>query len=67
MEGTKQLSQLESVIDYDKSWEKNVNNLSVVFQEIGFNIEKISRVPYLSEGDMGKELYYLDTVIFLLS
>jgi hypothetical protein len=67
MEGTKQLSQLESVIYYDKSWEKNVNNLSVVFQEIGFNIEKISRVPYLSEGDMGKELYYLDTVIFLLS
>jgi len=65
--GKKQCKQLEEVIGCFKEWEESVHRLSKLFIELGFKIEKISRIPYLSEGDFRQEMYYLDTVIFILS
>ncbi len=63
----KQSPQLETLIDYYKNWEENVNILAKTFRELGFNVDKISRVPYLSEGTFRKRLYTLDTAVFVLS
>ena len=61
--GKKQCKQLEEVIGCYKEWEESVHRLCKLFMDIGYTIEKISRVPYLSEGDFKKQMYYLDTVI----
>jgi len=65
--GNKKCPQLESLIDYYKNWEENVNILCKTFVEMGFEIEKISRVPYLSEGDNKRQCSWLDTAVFILS
>jgi hypothetical protein len=64
--GVKKSEQLEHLIDYYKHWEENVNILCKKFNELGFKIIKVSRLPYLSEGDNKKEMYSLDTAVFIL-
>lgn len=66
-EGVNKFPQKEKLIDYNKSWEESVDNLCEIFIEIGFNIVSISRVPYLSEGNMRKEYFKLNATIFVLS
>ncbi|KAG9350256.1 hypothetical protein JZ751_026610 [Albula glossodonta] len=50
-----------------KTWEEQVTNLSnQVFQEVGFLVEAVTRLPYLCEGDMYKDYYVLDDAVFVL-
>jgi hypothetical protein len=65
--GNKQYPQEENLIGYYKNWEENVNILSKYLMELGFIIDKIARVPYLSEGNYYRQIYTLDTVVFVLS
>ncbi|KAG9267776.1 methyltransferase-like protein 9 [Astyanax mexicanus] len=50
-----------------KTWEEQVTNLSEeVFQKIGFEVEAVTRLPYLCEGDMNQDYYVLDDAVFVL-
>lgn len=50
-----------------KKWEEQVTNLSnEVFREVGFEVEAVTRLPYLCEGDMYKDYYVLDDAVFVL-
>ncbi|XP_035389484.1 methyltransferase-like protein 9 isoform X2 [Electrophorus electricus] len=50
-----------------KTWEEQVTNLSVdTFQKIGFEVEAVTRLPYLCEGDMKQDFYVLDDAVFVL-
>jgi len=49
------------------SWEEQVSELAeVLFEENGFDVEAISRVPYFCDGDLVKPWYVLDDAIFVL-
>jgi len=49
------------------SWEEQVSELAeVLFEENGFSVEAISRVPYFCDGDMVKPWYVLDDAIYVL-
>lgn len=37
-----------------------------VFQKVGFNVETVTRLPYLCEGDMYHDYYVLDDAVFVL-
>uniref|UniRef100_A0A8C5PIX4 Methyltransferase 9, His-X-His N1(pi)-histidine n=1 Tax=Leptobrachium leishanense TaxID=445787 RepID=A0A8C5PIX4_9ANUR len=47
-------------------WEEQVNSLAVVFQDAGFFVEAVTRLPYLCEGDMYNDYYVLDDAVFVL-
>eukprot|EP00277_Geminigera_cryophila_P019053 CAMPEP_0179447048 /NCGR_PEP_ID=MMETSP0799-20121207/30775_1 /TAXON_ID=46947 /ORGANISM="Geminigera cryophila, Strain CCMP2564" /LENGTH=300 /DNA_ID=CAMNT_0021237263 /DNA_START=160 /DNA_END=1062 /DNA_ORIENTATION=- len=48
-------------------WEEAVKELSsLVLQPAGFEILKISRVPYLCQGDASSSVYTLDDAVFVL-
>ncbi|KAM4623419.1 protein-L-histidine N-pros-methyltransferase isoform 2-T2 [Polymixia lowei] len=50
-----------------KTWEEQVTILSNdVFQGVGFEVEAVTRLPYLCEGDMYKDYYVLDDAVFVL-
>ncbi|XP_071403629.1 protein-L-histidine N-pros-methyltransferase isoform X2 [Centroberyx affinis] len=50
-----------------KTWEEQVTNLSnEVFRGAGFEVEAVTRLPYLCEGDMYKDYYVLDDAVFVL-
>ncbi|KAM9838079.1 protein-L-histidine N-pros-methyltransferase isoform 2-T2 [Aulostomus maculatus] len=50
-----------------KTWEEQVTNLShEVFQRAGFELEAVTRLPYLCEGDMYNDYYVLDDAVFVL-
>lgn len=50
-----------------KMWEEQVMHLTTeVFQKNGFDVEAITRVPYLCEGDMYRDYYVLDDAVFVL-
>ncbi|XP_053550833.1 protein-L-histidine N-pros-methyltransferase isoform X2 [Bombina bombina] len=49
-----------------KVWEEQVNSLADVFQEAGFAVEALTRLPYLCEGDMYNDYYVLDDAVFVL-
>lgn len=50
-----------------KTWEEQVTNLSTeVFQRMGFEVEAVTRLPYLCEGDMYNDYYVLDDAVFVL-
>ncbi len=49
-----------------KTWEEQVTHLSTVFLKVGFEVEAVTRLPYLCEGDMYKEYYMLDDAVFVL-
>lgn len=37
-----------------------------VFQKVGFEVETVTRLPYLCEGDMYNDYYVLDDAVFVL-
>lgn len=50
-----------------KTWEDQVTNLSDdLFQKVGFEVEAVTRLPYLCEGDMSQDYYVLDDAVFVL-
>ncbi|XP_076854705.1 protein-L-histidine N-pros-methyltransferase isoform X2 [Brachyhypopomus gauderio] len=50
-----------------KTWEEQVTHLSVdTFQKVGFDVESVTRLPYLCEGDMNQDFYVLDDAVFVL-
>ncbi|KAG1935681.1 methyltransferase-like protein 9 isoform X2 [Pimephales promelas] len=50
-----------------KSWEDQVTQLhSDVFLKMGFELEAVTRLPYLCEGDMYRDYYMLDDAVFVL-
>lgn len=52
---------------YGKTWEEQVTNLfTELFAKTGFQVEAITRVPYLCEGDMYNDYYVLDDAVFVL-
>jgi hypothetical protein len=52
----------------DGGWEDGVSKLwSLVLKPAGFKIERLARVPYISEGDQKHGAYVLDDAIFVLS
>ena len=49
------------------SWEEQVHSLvKDVFEPFGFNVESFTRIPYLCEGDLYRDFYVLDDVLFVL-
>ncbi|CAF1453517.1 unnamed protein product [Adineta steineri] len=47
--------------------EEQINEfISNVFQPLGFRLRKLSRLPYLCEGDMERSYYFLSDYIFVL-
>ena len=50
------------------SWENGVNQLwERVIKPSGFRVERLARVPYISEGDQKHGAYILDDAVFVLS
>ncbi|KAJ3608176.1 hypothetical protein NHX12_025226 [Muraenolepis orangiensis] len=50
-----------------KTWEEQVTSMSNdVFLEAGLEVEAVTRLPYLCEGDMYKDYYVLDDAVFVL-
>lgn len=50
-----------------KGWENSVNAIyDELFQPLGFVVERIAKLPYLSEGNSRKSYYVLDDAIFVL-
>uniref|UniRef100_A0A3P8UPG6 Methyltransferase 9, His-X-His N1-histidine n=1 Tax=Cynoglossus semilaevis TaxID=244447 RepID=A0A3P8UPG6_CYNSE len=50
-----------------KTWEEQVTHLSEeVFRGAGFEVEAVTRLPYLCEGDMYNDYYVLDDAVFVL-
>uniref|UniRef100_A0A3Q2ZLP9 Methyltransferase 9, His-X-His N1-histidine n=1 Tax=Kryptolebias marmoratus TaxID=37003 RepID=A0A3Q2ZLP9_KRYMA len=50
-----------------KTWEEQVTNMSNdVFRKVGFQVEAVTRLPYLCEGDMYNDYYVLDDAVFVL-
>lgn len=50
-----------------KTWEEQVTELSnKVFRRVGFEVEAVTRLPYLCEGDMYNDYYVLDDAVFVL-
>ena len=47
-----------------QNWEEQVNSLPEVFRKAGFVIEAFTRLPYLCEGDMYNDYYFLDNALF---
>ena len=49
------------------SWEDQVHSLvEDVFEPSGFAVELFTRVPYLCEGDLYREFYFLNDALFVL-
>lgn len=50
-----------------KTWEEQVTSMTNdVFHEAGLEVEAVTRLPYLCEGDMYKDYYVLDDAVFVL-
>ncbi|KAJ8283946.1 hypothetical protein COCON_G00027960 [Conger conger] len=50
-----------------KTWEKQVTHMSKrALQKAGFEVEAVTRLPYLCEGDMYHDYYVLDDAVFVL-
>lgn len=53
---------------YHIPWEQTVRDLADgLFRDTGYNVQSVSRVPYLSQGDHTKAYYSLDDAIFVLT
>ncbi|XP_047466045.1 methyltransferase-like protein 9 isoform X2 [Mugil cephalus] len=57
----------EHIILKGKTWEEQATNMSnEVFRRAGFEVEALTRLPYLCEGDMYNDYYVLDDAVFVL-
>ena len=67
-DGRKKRSPVESVkLRKVKGWEKSVNAINEeIFKPLGFVIERVAKLPYLSEGNSRKSYYVLNDAIFVL-
>ncbi|XP_060717798.1 methyltransferase-like protein 9 isoform X1 [Tachysurus vachellii] len=49
------------------TWEEQVKNLSDgIFHSVGLEVEAVTRLPYLCEGDMHQDFYVLDDAVYVL-
>ena len=66
--GPQMASAKESLPHCDSyKWEENVHCVvSQLFEPAGFRLRALSRVPYLSEGDLSTPYYTLDEALLLL-
>ena len=54
-------------LDASASWEEGVNELSSRFiRPAGFHILRVSRLPYLCQGDPASPFYALDDAVLVL-
>eukprot|EP01083_Nonionella_stella_P066627 175635_1 len=66
--GSSRADPMEQLDIFDESFEISVNLLiERVLEPEGFRVDKISRVPYFSQGDSVCPLYSLDCVMLVLS
>ncbi|CAF2649103.1 unnamed protein product [Rotaria sp. Silwood2] len=57
----------ESIYIKGRLPEEQINEFILnVFQPLGFRLKKLSRLPYLCEGDMERSYYFLSDYIFVL-
>ena len=57
----------ESIRIKSRQPEEQINEFIVhVFQPLGFRVKKLSRLPYLCEGDMERSYYFLSDYVFVL-
>ena len=55
-------------LDPNGAWEAGVNQIwEKVLRPSGFAVERLARVPYISEGDQKHGAYILDDAVFVLS
>ena len=55
-------------LDPNGAWESGVNAIwEKVLRPSGFKVERLARVPYISEGDQKHGAYILDDAVFVLS
>jgi SAM-dependent methyltransferase len=55
-------------LDPNGAWEAGVNAIwEKVLKPSGFKVERLARVPYISEGDQKHGAYILDDAVFVLS
>ncbi|KAJ7374662.1 Methyltransferase-like protein 9 [Desmophyllum pertusum] len=65
--GTKMVQPSELITVNGSSWEDRVHSLvEDVFEPSGFAVELFTRVPYLCEGDLYREFYFLNDALFVL-
>ncbi|ESO82859.1 hypothetical protein LOTGIDRAFT_211491 [Lottia gigantea] len=57
----------ESVIISGNSFEEQtINLIKTMFEPAGFEVEKLTRLPYICEGDIHKSFYVLSDAVFVL-
>jgi hypothetical protein len=56
----------ETMIQEGLEWNDSVIQLAAFFDKQGFDVVAISRVPYISQGDVVQDYYVLDTCLFVL-
>lgn len=57
----------ESICIKGRLPEEQINEFVLdIFQPLGFRVKKITRLPYLCEGDMERSYYFLSDYIFVL-
>lgn len=50
------------------AWEDDVSSLwTEVLKPMGFNLEAVTRLPYICEGDLDVDYYALDDAVLVLS
>jgi len=55
-------------LDPNSAWESGVNAIyEKVLRPSGFRVDRLARVPYISEGDQNHGAYVLDDAVFMLS
>lgn len=65
-DGGRSLSPTEPIEHESGSWEATARSLAEGFlPSAGLLVEKVARVPYLSQGDQGRRLYTLDDAVFV--
>jgi len=64
--GGRTIDQLEELPLGEESWEEGVASLvQTLIQPIGFSVQSLSRVPYVSQGDADRDLYILDDAVLV--
>mmetsp|Transcript_33651 Transcript_33651/g.52355 ORF Transcript_33651/g.52355 Transcript_33651/m.52355 type:complete len:82 (+) Transcript_33651:476-721(+) len=54
-------------LDPNQDWEASVNRIvKRVLIPCGYEVERLSRVPYLCQGDVGSPFFHLDDAVFVL-
>lgn len=60
------INPLEELPPGEESWEEGIASLvQNLIQPIGFSVQSLSRVPYVSQGDADRDLYILDDAVLI--